>query len=161
MPPAKKTTAKATKKTTRKPAKRATKRPAQRTLSASHKRALAEGRTMSATVNRYLAAVNRPKRRGRKVSKATLVDRLAEARLQAKTATGIDKVMAAQAVRDLQRKVTQLNATGGADIKGLEAAFVKVAKQFSRQRGISYGAWRDAGVPAETLKRSGVVRTRG
>ena len=63
MPPAKK----AAKKTPRKPAKKATKRPAARRLSASHKRALAEGRTMSATVDRYLTAVNTPKRRGRKV----------------------------------------------------------------------------------------------
>jgi putative transposase len=39
--------------------------PAARRLSASHKRALAEGRTMSATVDRYLSAVNTPKRRGR------------------------------------------------------------------------------------------------
>ncbi len=41
-------------------------------LSPGHKQALAAGRTMSATVDRYLAAVNTPKRRGRKVSKEAL-----------------------------------------------------------------------------------------
>ena len=66
MPAAKKAARKATKRTT----KKATKRSAQRTLSAAHKRALAEGRTMSATVDRYLSAVNTPKQRGRKVSKS-------------------------------------------------------------------------------------------
>ena len=48
-------------------------------LSPGHKQALAAGRTMSATVDRYLAAVNTPKRRGRKVSKETLEARLAAA----------------------------------------------------------------------------------
>jgi hypothetical protein len=36
-------------------------------------------------------------------------------------------------------------------IRALEAAFVKIAKQFSARRGITYGAWRDAGVPAPVL----------
>src|SRR4051812_35214405 len=101
MPPAKKTTRKPTKRTTRQSAKRTTKRSGHRTLSAAHKRALAEGRTMSATVDRYLAAVNAPRRRGRKVSKSTLEQRLASARVRVKTATGIDRVLAAQEVRDL------------------------------------------------------------
>jgi hypothetical protein len=116
---------------------------------------------VSATVNRYLAVVNTPQRRGRKVSKATLIDRLATARVQAKTASGIDKVLAAQAVRDLQAKVAQLESASGTDLKTLEADFVKIAKQFGEQRGITYGAWRDAGVSAQVLKRAGVARTRG
>src|SRR5690242_1918407 len=91
----------ATKKAAKKPARKTvktSKRPAARKLSAAHKRALAEGRTMSATVDRYLSSVNTPKRRGRKVSKASLQQRLAGARAKAKTATGVDKVLAAQEV---------------------------------------------------------------
>jgi hypothetical protein len=161
MPPAKKATRKATKKATRKPVKRTTKRPAKRALSPAHKKALAEGRTMSATVDRYLAAVNTPQRRGRKVSKATLEQRLASARVRSETVSGVDKVLAAQEVRDLQAKIAQLTSTSGVDLKTLEAAFVKIAKTFGDNRGIGYGAWRDAGVPAEVLKRAGVARTRG
>jgi hypothetical protein len=149
------------KKAARKPAKRPAKRPAARTLSASHKRALAEGRTMSATVDRYLSAVNTPKRRGRKVSKAALVSRLADARAKAKSASGVEKVLAAQEVRDLQTRIATMNTASGSDIKSLEAAFVKIAKQFGENRGIGYGAWRDAGVPAVVLKKAGVARTRG
>ena len=118
MPAAKNAARKATKRT----AKKATKRSAQRTLSAAHKRALAEGRTMSATVDRYLSAVNTPKQRGRKVSKATLTQRLAAARERAKSATGVEKVLAAQEVRDLQNKLATLNAASGTDVKSLEAA---------------------------------------
>jgi len=149
------------KKAARKPAKSTAKRPAARKLSASHKRALAEGRTMSATVDRYLSAVNTPKRRGRKVSKTALVSRLAEARTKAKSASGVEKVLAAQEVRDLQIRIANMDAAGGNDIKSLEAAFVKIAKQFGENRGIGYGAWRDAGVPAVVLKKAGVARTRG
>ena len=116
---------------------------------------------MSATVDRYLSAVNTPKRRGRKVSKAALVERLAEARARAKSATGVDKVLAAQDVRDLQTRIANMSAASGTDIKSLEAAFVKIAKRFGENRGIGYGAWRDAGVPATVLKKAGVARTRG
>ena len=54
-----------------------------------------------------------------------------------------------------------MNAAGGTDIKSLEAAFVKIAKRFGENRGIGYGAWRDAGVPAVVLKKAGVARTHG
>jgi hypothetical protein len=154
-------TKKAAKKAVAKPAARATKRPAPRKLSAAHKRALAEGRTMSATVDRYLSAVNTPKRRGRKVSKTALVQRLADARAKAKTASGVDKVLAAQEVRDLQTRIANMNTASGGDIKSLELAFIKIAKRFGENRGIGYGAWRDAGVPAVVLKKAGVARTRG
>jgi hypothetical protein len=154
-------TKRAARKPTKKTARQATKRPAARKLSAAHKRALAEGRTMSATVDRYLSAVNTPKQRGRKVSKATLTQRLATARVRAKSATGVEKVLAAQEVRDLQNKLASMNAASGTDVKSLEAAFVRIAKKFGENRGIGYGAWRDAGVPAVVLKKAGVARTRG
>jgi hypothetical protein len=158
-------TKKAAKKAAPKPAKKATRKAAKasapRTLSASHKRALAEGRTMSAVVDRYLSAVNTPKRRGRKVSKGALVQRLADARAKAKSATGVEKVLAAQEVRDLELRIADIETAAGGDIKSLEAAFVKIAKRFGENRGIGYGAWRDAGVPAVVLKRAGVARTRG
>lgn len=135
--------------------------PAKRALSAAHKRALAEGRTMSANVDRYLSAVNTPKPRGRRVSKTTLEQRLESARARAKTATGLDKLLAAQNVRDLQVKIAELDSTTTADLRTLEASFVKIAKRFGEKRGIGYGAWRDAGVPPQVLKRAGIARTRG
>ena len=157
---AKKTTRRTAKKATRKPAKRTTTRPAPRKLSAAHKKALAEGRTTAAIVDRYLAALNTPKQRGRRVSKTTLTQRLADARARARNAAGVDKVLASQEVRDLQAKLAKAS-TGAVDVKGLEVAFVKVAKKFGENRGIGYGAWRDAGVPAIVLRRARVARTRG
>jgi hypothetical protein len=117
---------------------------------------------MSATVDRYLSVVNTPKRRGRKVTKATLERRLVAAQADAKSATGVNKVVAAQAVRDLETRLATIHAASGTgDLKRLEAAFVKIAKRFGENRGIGYGAWRDAGVPADVLKKAGVARTRG
>jgi hypothetical protein len=167
MPPAKKSTRKPARKTTKRPAKKATrkaaKRPSQRKrkLTAAHKRALAEGRTISSTVNAYLSAVNTPRKRGRKVSRASLEQRLTAARARVKMATGVERVVTAQEVRDLQAKLAQASAASGVDVKSLEAAFVKVAKKFGENRGIGYGAWRDAGVSAQVLKRAGIARTRG
>jgi hypothetical protein len=156
---------KAATKAARKPAKNATRKvskaAAQRKLSPAHKRALAEGRTMSAVVDRYLSAVNTPKRRGRKVSKAALQHRLTDSRARVKLASGVDKVLAAQEVRDLEIRIANIETASGDDIKSLETAFVKIARRFGENRGIGYGAWRDAGVPAVVLKKAGVARTRG
>ena len=65
-------------------------------------------------------------------------------------------------MRDFQSRIAALDAAGTAnDFKGLEAAFVKVAKRFGENRGIGYAAWREAGVPAPVLKKAGIARTRG
>jgi hypothetical protein len=106
-------------------------------------------------------AVNTPKRRGRKVTKATLEQRLTDARIRLKSAAGVEKVLAAQEIRDLEAKTERLNASGAADVKSLETDFIRIAKRFSENRGVGYGAWRDAGVSAEVLRRAGVARTRG
>ncbi len=164
MPPAKtarKTTKKTVRPTVKKVARTARKRPGPRTMSAAHKKALAEGRTMSATVDRYLVAINTPRKRGRKISRSTLEQRLADARLRVRSASGTDKVLAAQAVRDLQARLIRANGATDIDVKAMETAFVKVAKKFGENRGIGYGAWRDAGVSAEVLRKAGVARTRG
>ncbi len=164
MPPEKRVTKKSGKsvgkRATKRPSK-ATKRTGPRKMSAAHKAALSEGRTMSATVDRYLSALNTPKRRGRKVSKEALQHRLAVARERARSSSGVDRVVAAQEVRDLTRRLAAARSTGAVDIKSLEVAFVKVAKKFGENRGITYGAWRDAGVPADALRRAGIARTRG
>jgi hypothetical protein len=88
---------------------------------------------MSSRVDRYLAAVNTPKQRGRKVSAATLAQRLTDAQAAVKTARGVEKLMAAQAVRDLQGRIAQINSTSDVDIKSLEVAFVRVAKKVRRE----------------------------
>lgn len=150
MAPAK--TAKATKKTAAK----------KRRLSPQHKAALAEGRTMSATVDRYITYINMPKTRGRKVPLAELRRRREAARETVRTATGVAKLTAAQDARDLEARIATLEAaSNGTNGAKLEADFIKVAKRFGAARSVGYGAYREAGVSAVVLKKAGVARTRG
>ena len=129
-------------------------------MTTTHKAALARGREMSTIVDRYLSVVNVPKKRGRRVSPAVLRKRLTAAETTRKSSTGVAKVLAAQEVRDLRARLAETSGDG-TNAKTLEASFVKVARQFSVNRGISYAAWRDAGVPAAVLQRAGIARTRG
>src|SRR5579864_8467774 len=57
---------------------------------------------------------------------------------------GVANVLPAQEVRDLRARLADTN--GQDTTKTLEASFVKVAHQFSVNRGIGYAAWRDASV---------------
>lgn len=129
-----------------------------RTLSAQHKKSLAEGRTLSATVSRYLDAVNTPKRRGRKVTTESLVAKLSKQQDVFKAASGVEKVVAAQDILDIKARLATTPTV--INIGPLEKEFVKVAKTFSANRRISYSAWREAGVSAEVLKKCGIARTR-
>ncbi len=138
----------------------ARKKPGPRKMTAAHKAALAQGREMSAIVDRYLTAVNVPKKRGRKVSTASLRKRLAAAEETMRVSTGVAKVLAAQEVRDLRARLSGAETNSSGDVRALEASFIKVARKFSDNRGISYAAWRDAGVPAAVLERAGIARTR-
>jgi hypothetical protein len=72
-----------------------------------------------------------------------------------------EKVLAAQEARDLQSRIGQVSPATATHVKSLESAFVKVAKTFSENRGIRWSAWRDAGVPADVLKKARITRTRG
>src|SRR6478736_1548778 len=99
MPPAKKSTAKKSSRPAKKTAKKTTRNAARRgprTMSSAHKAALAEGRQVSAIVDRYLSALHVPKQRGRKVSVASLQQRLADAEAKLKHASGVARLTAAQ-----------------------------------------------------------------
>jgi hypothetical protein len=47
------------------------------------------------------------------------------------------------------------------DLAELEAEFVKAALPYSRRKGITYAAWRAAGVEARLLRAAGVGRGDG
>ena len=49
-------------------------------------------------------------------------------------------------------------SVGGPDLTALEKDFVKSAKSYSQRKGITYGAWREFGVPAEVLRKAGISR---
>lgn len=48
----------------------------------------------------------------------------------------------------------------GVDVAERKEAFVNAAAAYGARRGISYTAWRAAGVPAAVLRRAGISRSQ-
>jgi hypothetical protein len=123
----------------------------------SHKQALAEGREASRHVRAYLEALqaNKPKR-GRKRTKETVQKQLDEVTTQIGPALGLKKLELAQRRIDLETELAGFATK--VDLTDLRRDFVKYAKSYAQRKGISYGAWREAGVSAEDLKAAGITR---
>ena len=128
-------------------------------MSDTHKEALAEGRNHARIVGRYLEALeaNKP-RRGRKRTADSVKKRLTSVGAELKDATGLNRLNLLQERRDLEVELATMQA-GTPDLTGLEKDFVRVAKSYSGKKRISYGAWREFGVPSETLKKAGITRS--
>jgi hypothetical protein len=127
-------------------------------MSDTHKEALAEGRNHARIVGRYLEALeaNKPKR-GRKRTPDTVKKRLATVADEIKDASGLNRLSLLQERRDLEVELASMQA-GAPDLGNLEKEFSKVAKSYSQKKKISYGAWREFGVPPEVLKKAGITR---
>jgi hypothetical protein len=123
-----------------------------------HKAALAAGRTMGRAVKRYLEALetNRPKR-GRKRTKESISNRLEAIEESLPTADAVKRVSLIQERLDLQDELASMD--NAIDMSELEDGFVEVAKAYSESKGLSYTAWREAGVPADILRRAGISRS--
>lgn len=130
---------------------------AKRKMSEAHKRALAEGRRLGQAVREYLEALEEHKpKRGRRRTPDTIRKRLDKVKDQFKDSSGVEKVQLAQERIDLEQELDRLE--NKPDISKAESKFVKAAKEYSERKGISYAAWRDAGVPAEVLRKAGITR---
>ncbi len=128
-------------------------------MTAEHKAALAKGRIESRAIKAYLAVATKPKKRGRPVTKESLQNKIG----------GLDKSIRAeddplarvdliQARIDAQRALDDLEDE--ADLAELEKGFVEHAAPYSERKGITWTAWREAGVPAATLRKAGIKQTR-
>jgi hypothetical protein len=127
-------------------------------MSAEHKAALVQGRREAKAIKAYLEALA-SRRPGRPVTRDSLQARL----------TSIDERLANEG--DVLKRVDLIQsrleaekalafASTNVDMNGLEKGFVEMAGEYSERKGISYGAWRAAGVPANILKAAGIARTR-
>lgn len=131
---------------------------ATRTMSDQHKAALAEGRAEGRAVKAYLEALeqNRP-RRGRKRTTESVQKRLKGIDAQLASASALARLQLVQERMDLERELATMGQK--VDLTKLEGEFVKTAKKYSERKGISYGAWRELGVPADVLQKAGVSRS--
>jgi hypothetical protein len=127
-------------------------------MTAEHKAALAAGRNESRAVKNYLDALesNRPKR-GRKRTPESIKKRLGEIEMKLADTDPLGRLNLYQERMDLQDELETMGAK--VDLSALENDFISVAHSYSTRRGISYAAWREAGVGASVLKKAGVTRS--
>lgn len=130
-----------------------------RQMSDEHKAALAKGRAQGKAVRDYLSALEQERRPGRKLDRATIEARIPEIQQQIdQEEDPAKRVELIQKRLDLEEQLVELGEQP--DLEALEEAFVEAAAEYSERKGITYSAWREAGVPAATLKRAGIRRTR-
>ena len=81
------------------------------------------------------------------------------ARLQPVCGSAASTQAPLQLVQEQMDLIAELEAADVAtDFAALEAEFVKVAKTYSDNKGISYLAWRTVGVTPEVLKKADIGR---
>lgn len=126
-------------------------------MSQEHKAALALGRDQGRAVRRYLEALeaHRPKR-GRKRTPDSINRRLGDIETKLATADPLSRLQLVQERMNLQQELDTKSET--VDIAALEEEFVAAAKEYGERKGITYGAWREAGIDAAVLKRADIRR---
>ncbi|HET6963274.1 MAG TPA: hypothetical protein VFH58_00790 [Acidimicrobiales bacterium] len=128
-------------------------------MSAEHKQALAVGREESRAVRRYLEALEAHKpKRGRKRTTEGIEARLRQIEEKLPAADPLTKVHLVQERINLESELA--NKEEAVDLAALEKDFVAAAKGYGERKGITYAAWRAAGVDANVLRKAGVPRTR-
>ena len=127
-------------------------------MSDEHKQALALGREQGRVVRRYLEALESHKpKRGRKRTPDSIERRLRVIEERLESADALTRLQFVQERMDLQAELA--TKSEGVDMTELEDEFVQAARDYGRRKGISYGAWREAGVDAAVLKRAGIRRS--
>lgn len=122
-----------------------------------HKAAMEKGRNEGRVVREYLEALRSAKpKRGRKRTPDSIEKRLATIDAEISDASAIDELNLIQERRNLLAELETLGAAD--DLSSLESGFVKVAKEYSDRKAISYASWREFGVAASVLKQAGISR---
>lgn len=108
-------------------------------------------------MRRYLEALDahRPKR-GRKRTPDSIKRRMADIEARLETADPLSRLQLVQERMNLETELA--SKSEAVDLTRLEADFVAAAKEYGERKGITYGAWREAGVDAAVLKRADIRR---
>ena len=128
-------------------------------MSDEHKAALAKGRTEARAIKMYLAVVTAPRKSGRPVTRASLKDKIASLDEKMRNEDDpLSRVDLIQSRIDAQRALDDLESP--TDLEALRVGFVEHAASYSERKGITWTAWREAGVPAAVLRQAGIKQTR-
>jgi len=129
-------------------------------MSVEHKHALAVGREESRAVRRYLEALEAHKpKRGRKRTAEGVASRLRQIDSRLANADALTRLHLVQERLNLQTELASRDIT--VDLQSLEAGFVTAASGYGDRKGLTYAAWRAAGVDPTVLRKAGIPRTRG
>ncbi len=132
---------------------------APRSMSKAHKQALAQGRDEGRAIRAYLEALEAHKpKRGRKRTADSVERQLQDTIERLESASPLDRVTLYQRQLDLVVELAQIQGSDDVDLEELEAGFVDAVVSYSERKGISYAAWREAGVEARVLKAAGLSR---
>jgi len=132
---------------------------ARKKMSDDHKAALAKGRAQGRAVREYLAALEQDRKPGRKIDAAGVQSRIED--VQSRIDVEPDPAKRVELIQkrlDLEEQLIAVQDE--ADLDSLQQGFVDAAAEYSERKGITYTAWREAGVPAAVLKQAGIRRTR-
>ncbi len=126
-------------------------------MSDSHKAALAEGREQGRAVRRYLEALeaHRPKR-GRKRTTESVQRRLTAIDEKVNEVDALTRLHLVQEKMNLEAELASTDNT--VDLGSLEEGFVAAAAPYGQRKGITYAAWRQAGVDPGVLRKAGIKR---
>ena len=116
-----------------------------------HKAALALGRAQSRAVRAYMEALNTqaPSRRGRKGKSAEDIFHLLHS-----STDPLERLT----LRAQYRQAVADEGLATIDMDKITDDFIEVAAAYSERLGLSYGDWREEGVPAKVLKEAGIRR---
>ena len=110
-------------------------------------------------MRRYLEALEAHKpKRGRKRTSEGIEARLHQIEAKLPNADPLTRVHLVQERLNLQSELA--NKEEAVDLGALEKDFVASAKGYGERKGITYAAWRAAGVDANVLRKAGIPRTR-
>ena len=124
-----------------------------------HKAALALGREQGRSVRQYLEALEQHKpKRGRKRTPDSIKRRLSAIENELEDADALSRVHLIQERMDLENELITKEST--VDLGGLEDSFIKAAREYGTRKGISYQAWREAGVAPAILRKAGISRSQ-
>ena len=130
-----------------------------RKMSDEHKAALAKGREQGRAVREYLSALEQERKPGRPIDRSAIEAKLPE--IQGKIDAEPDPAKRVELIQkrlDLEERLVELGEAP--DMEALKQRFIDAAVEYSERKGITYPAWREAGVPAAVLKQAGIKRTR-
>jgi hypothetical protein len=128
-----------------------------RSRSAEHDAALALSREQGRRIRTYLRLLEAQKpRRGRPRTPATVRAQLDAIARELPTADALRAVRLRQARLTLEADLARMDADRAA-LAAAEEDFVTVAAAYSARKGLTYRAWRAAGVPSAVLVRAGIT----